>query len=47
VDPWDDRRWAAGAAALVLGASFATPLYDTSLEDGVRERLVTAAVVPA
>jgi predicted NBD/HSP70 family sugar kinase len=44
VDPWDDRRWAAGAAALVLGATFATPLYDTSLEDGVRERLVTAAV---
>jgi predicted NBD/HSP70 family sugar kinase len=45
VDRWDDRRWAAGAAALVLGASFATPLYDTSVGDGVRARLVTA--VPA
>ena len=47
VDPWDDRRWAAGAAARVLGASVATPLYDTSPEDGVRERLVTTAAVPA
>lgn len=41
VDPWDDRRWARGAAALVLGASFSTPLYERSVEDGVRERLAT------
>jgi predicted NBD/HSP70 family sugar kinase len=47
VDPWDDSRWAVGAAALVLGASFATPLYDTTVEDVVRERLVTVTPVPA
>jgi predicted NBD/HSP70 family sugar kinase len=41
VDRWDDRRWARGAAALVLGASFSAPLYERSLEDGVRERLAT------
>lgn len=41
VDRWDDRRWARGAAALVLGASFSAPLYERSLEDGVRDRLVT------
>lgn len=39
VDRWDDRRWARGAAALVLGASFSAPLYERSVEDGVRERL--------
>jgi len=43
VDPWDDRRWARGAAALVLGASFAVPLYERSVEDGVRRRLVASA----
>jgi predicted NBD/HSP70 family sugar kinase len=43
VDPWDDRRWARGAAALVLGASFAAPLYQPSPEDGVRERLTALA----
>jgi len=41
VDPWDDRRWARGAAALVLGASFSAPLYERSVEDRVRERLAT------
>lgn len=41
VDPWDDRRWARGAAALVLGASFAPPLYERSIEDGVRQRLAS------
>lgn len=41
VDPWDDRRWARGAAALVLGASFAAPLYERSVEDGVRRRLAS------
>ena len=43
VDPWDDRRWARGAAALVLGASFAAPLYERSVEDGVRRRLAAPA----
>lgn len=43
VDRWDDRRWARGAAALVLGASFAAPLYERSVEDGVRLRLTTRA----
>jgi predicted NBD/HSP70 family sugar kinase len=28
VDPWDDARWAVGAATLVLRASFAAPLDD-------------------
>lgn len=45
VDPWDDRRWARGAAALVLGASFATPLFERSVEDGVRERLTSLTEV--
>lgn len=44
VDQWDDRRWARGAAALVLGASFSAPLYERSVEDGVRERLATPTV---
>lgn len=43
VDPWDDRRWARGAAALVLGASFSAPLYERSIEDGVRRRLAAPA----
>lgn len=47
VDPWDDRRWARGAAALVLGAGFATPLYERAVEDGIRERLATLTEVPA
>jgi predicted NBD/HSP70 family sugar kinase len=28
VDPWDDTKWAVGAATLVLRASFAAPLAD-------------------
>jgi predicted NBD/HSP70 family sugar kinase len=31
VDPWDDTRWAVGAATLVLRASFAAPLDDETL----------------
>lgn len=30
VDPWDDSRWAVGAATLVLRASFAAPFDDDS-----------------
>jgi predicted NBD/HSP70 family sugar kinase len=41
VDRWDDRSWARGAAALVLGASFSASLYERSVEDHVRERLAT------
>ena len=47
VDEWDNRRWARGAAALVLGASFAAPLYERSDEDRVRERLATPSGVGA
>jgi predicted NBD/HSP70 family sugar kinase len=32
VDPWDDAKWAIGAATLVLRASFAAPLDDVSME---------------
>ena len=45
VDPWDDAKWARGAAALVLRATFATPLYERQPDDAVRERL-TAEVSP-
>jgi predicted NBD/HSP70 family sugar kinase len=37
VDPWDDAKWACGAAALVLRAPF-TPSADAASED-VRDRL--------
>lgn len=37
VDPWDDTKWAVGAAALVLRATFSAPL-DAS-DDDVRARL--------
>jgi len=39
VDPWDDAKWARGAAALVLRATFAAPLYEWQPEDAVRDRL--------
>jgi len=39
VDPWDDPKWARGAAALVLRAMFAAPLYERQIEDTVRARL--------
>ncbi len=42
VDPWDDAKWARGAAALVLRATFATPLYERQIEDSVRARLAGA-----
>lgn len=44
VDPWDDTKWALGAAALVLRATFAAPLYERQPEDAVRARL--SAVAP-
>jgi predicted NBD/HSP70 family sugar kinase len=39
VDPWDDAKWARGAAALVLRATFAAPLYERQIEDTIRARL--------
>jgi predicted NBD/HSP70 family sugar kinase len=43
VDPWDDAKWARGAAALVLRAMFAAPLYERQIEDTVRARLSPGA----
>ena len=42
VDPWDDEKWARGAAALVMRATFAAPLYERQIEDAVRARLGTS-----
>jgi predicted NBD/HSP70 family sugar kinase len=44
VDPWDDARWAVGAATLVLRANFAAPL-EYQQGENVRARL--EAVSPA
>lgn len=41
VDPWDDIKWARGAAALVLRATFSPPLYEHQSDDAVRARLTT------
>jgi predicted NBD/HSP70 family sugar kinase len=32
VDPWDDAKWAVGAATLVLRASFAAPFEQARLD---------------
>ncbi len=42
VDPWDDARWAVGAATLVLRATFAAPL-DGETTSSVRARLESFA----
>lgn len=42
VDPWDDARWAVGAATLVLRASFAAP-HAEGEGDSVRARLEVLA----
>jgi predicted NBD/HSP70 family sugar kinase len=39
IDPWDDAKWARGAAALVLRATFSVPLYERQIEESVRARL--------
>lgn len=44
VDPWDEAKWAIGAATLVLRSTFGAPL-DDDMGDSVRARL--EAVVPA
>lgn len=41
MDPWDDAKWARGAAALVLRATFSPPLYEHQSDDAVRARLTT------
>jgi predicted NBD/HSP70 family sugar kinase len=43
VDPWDDAKWAVGAATLVLRASFTAP-QDTTDGEAVRARLELMAV---
>ena len=42
VDPWDDAKWAVGAATLVLRSTFAAPLDDDK-RDSVRARLEAVA----
>jgi predicted NBD/HSP70 family sugar kinase len=44
VDPWDEAKWAIGAATLVLRSTFGAPL-DNDKGDSVRARL--EAVAPA
>lgn len=46
VDPWDDAKWARGAASLVLRATFSAPLYEGRPDDAVRERLAMPVEVP-
>ncbi|MDX6471456.1 MAG: hypothetical protein QOK22_272 [Gaiellaceae bacterium] len=44
LDPWDDGKWALGAAALVLRATFVTGLDEQSSDLNVRARLERVAV---
>ena len=43
VEPWDDSKWALGAASLVLRAPFSTPLHDHPTLDQIRSRLELGA----
>jgi len=43
LDPWDDEKWALGAAALVLRATFVTALDEQSSDHSVRARLARVA----
>lgn len=43
LDPWDDGKWALGAAALVLRATFVTGHEQPSSDHSVRARLESAA----
>ena len=40
VDPWDDAKWAIGAAALVLRATF-TPHAERESDNSIREWLLS------
>lgn len=39
VEPWDDSKWALGAASLVLRAPFVTPMHDHPIIEEIRGRL--------
>lgn len=41
LDPWDDDRWAQGAASLVLRAGLAPQRHDSTQDERIRERLIT------
>ena len=43
VDPWDDAKWALGAATLVLRATFVPGLDEQSSDHFVRARLERVA----
>lgn len=43
VDPWDDAKWARGAAALVLRPTFAPALHEPRPDELARARLATPA----
>lgn len=45
VDPWDDAKWARGAAALVLRAAFVAALEERERHGHVRARLAAAEAV--
>ena len=45
IDPWDDGKWALGAAALVLRATFLTGLDEQSSDYSVRARLERMAAL--
>ena len=47
VDPWDDAKWAVGAAALVLRSTFTAALSPASPDTSIRARLVRATEVVA
>ena len=39
VDPWDDAKWAVGAASLVLRSTFTAPFDHSPPESSIRARL--------
>jgi hypothetical protein len=45
VDPWDDAKWAIGAATLVLRATFVPGLDEQSSDHFVRARLERVATL--
>jgi predicted NBD/HSP70 family sugar kinase len=47
VDPWDDAKWAVGAAALVLRSTFTPALEPVSVDTSIRARLPRAPEVVA
>ena len=47
VDPWDDTKWALGAATLVLRAPFTAALAPDAGTDAIRARLAAVPGVEA